>query len=69
MVLGRDRTVDIRIGRQCRKTAYLSVDGGKAIKLYVGDNVEVTRSEHQTKLVRLTERSFYEILNHKLGKV
>lgn len=69
MVLGRDRTVDIRIGRQCRKTAYLSVDGGKAVKLYVGDNVEVTRSEHQTKLVRLTERSFYEILNHKLGKV
>lgn len=69
MVLGRDRKVDIRIGRQCRKTAYLSVDGGKAMKLYVGDNVEVTRSVHQTKLVRLTDRSFYEILNHKLGKV
>lgn len=69
LVLGRDRAVGIRISRHSRKSAYLSVDGGRAFRLFAGDTVNVTRSEHQTKLIRLTNRSFYEIVNHKLGKV
>ena len=52
-----------------RKTAYLSVDGGKAFKLNGGDQVELKRSSSVTRLVRLTNRSFYEIINHKLGGV
>jgi len=68
LVLGRDRNISISICSQSRKVAYLSVDGGKAFKLYFGDRVEVTRSEHQTKLIRLSDRSFYEIVNQKLGK-
>lgn len=68
MVLDRDRTVSIRICSQNRKTAYLSVDGGKAFKLYANDTVEVSRSRHETHLIRLSGRSFYEIVNQKLGK-
>lgn len=68
LVLGRDRAISISICRQSRKTAYLSVDGGKAFKLYSGDTVEVTRSKHQTRLIRLSGRSFFEIVNQKLGK-
>jgi NAD+ kinase len=68
MVLGRDRMMSIHICHQSRKTAYLSVDGGKAFKLFSGDTVEVTRSKHQTRLIRLSDRSFYEIVNQKLGK-
>lgn len=69
LVLGRDRIISISVCRQSKKTAYLSVDGGKAFKLYSGDTVEVTRSEHQTRLIRLSGRSFFEIVNQKLGKV
>jgi len=69
MVLDRDRTVNICICRQSRKTAYLSVDGGKAFKLFSGDMVEVTKSKHHTHLIRLSNRSFYEVVNQKLGKV
>ena len=67
MVLSRERTVAIRMGRLARKTAYLSVDGGKAHKLSGGDVVEVKKSKAQTRLVCLTGRSFYDILQQKLG--
>ncbi len=67
-VLDAQRTVSIRTGGGRRKTAYLSVDGGRAFQLQPGDRVEIARSQRQTRLVRLTGRSFYEILNQKLGR-
>ena len=67
-VLNKDRVVTTKMGRMSRKTAYLSVDGGKAVKLSGGDSVEVKRSRTCTKLVRLTGKSFYEIVSQKLGK-
>ncbi len=68
MVLGRDRLVSVTLCKHSRKTAYLSVDGGNAFKLRGGDAVEVTRSKHRTRLVRLSGKSFYEIVNQKLGR-
>lgn len=67
-VLGAERLVSVRMRADNRKSAYLSVDGGRAFKLLPGDRVEVKRSERKTRLVKLTGRSFYEILNQKLGK-
>lgn len=67
-VLDPQRVVSVRLSRNSRKTAYLSVDGGKAVRLLGGDRVEITKSNHQTRLVKLTGRSFYEILSQKLGK-
>ena len=69
MVLGKEGTVTVKMVKMARKTAYLSVDGGKAFKLNGGDRVELRRSASVTRLVRLTGRSFYEIINHKLGGV
>ena len=34
-----------------------------------GDRVEITRSERCTRLVRLTSRSFYQIIHQKLGGI
>ena len=68
LVMGRDRVVSVRIGKLSRKTAYLSVDGGRAFKLCGGDTVEVRRSKSETKLVRLSDDSFYETINQKLGR-
>ncbi len=67
-VLSKDRIVEIRLGRQARKTAYLSVDGGRAIRLSGGDLIRIRRSERCIRLVKLTGRSFYQILLSKLGK-
>lgn len=68
-VLGRGRTVSVKLGRMVRKTTYLSVDGGKAFRLNSGDIVETRESKSKTQLVRVTGRTFYEILNHKMGGV
>ena len=68
-VLDRSRAVGISLTRGSRKTAYLSVDGGRALKLISGDEVEVKRSEMQTRLIKLTGRSFYTVIHQKLGKV
>ena len=68
-VLSRGRKVSVRLGKLTRRTAYLSVDGGRAFRLSGSDTVELRESQSRTRLVRVTGRSFYEILNHKLGGV
>jgi NAD+ kinase len=68
MVLDRNRTVGVRLEPGSRRSAYLSVDGGRAFKVLSGDRVEVRRSAQVTRLVKLTGRSFYELVHQKLGK-
>lgn len=68
VILGPERLISVRLGKDSRKSAYLSVDGGRAFKLVAGDRVEVAKSPYQTRLVKLTGRSFYEILHQKLGR-
>lgn len=67
-VLGKDRIVDVAVGKLSYKSAYLSADGGRAFRLSSGDTIELRCSEQSIRLVRMTGRSFYEILNHKLGR-
>ena len=49
-----------------RKQAFLSVDGGKAFSLRQGDKVRVCRSRYETELLRLTDKSIYQILRMKM---
>lgn len=67
MVLAPERIVTVQLPRGNRKYLYLSVDGGKAVRLTGGDRVEIRRSERVTQLVRLADRSFYQVINQKLG--
>lgn len=59
------RTITVRVGKLGRRNAFLSVDGGRAFRLSVGDVITVRKSEQETRLVRLKDTSFYEILNNK----
>lgn len=67
MVLAPERVVTVQLPRWNRKYLYLSVDGGKAVRLTGGDRVEICRSERVTQLIRLADRSFYQVINQKLG--
>lgn len=67
LVLEPTRRVTVQLPRGNRKHLYLSVDGGKAIRLTGGERVEITRSQYKTRLVQLAGRSFYQVLNQKLG--
>lgn len=68
MVLDKSRLIDVMVPKQSRKTAYLSVDGGKAFKLFSGDTVQVSRSKRSLCLVKFFEKSFYELINQKLER-
>lgn len=59
------RTIQIEIGRIGRKNAFLSVDGGRATRLGTGDRVTITCSPLTTRLVHLSDRSFFEIIKNK----
>ena len=66
IVTAGSRTIEMMIGRIGRKNAFLSVDGGRAFRLNSGDVIRVTKSAYVTRLVRLTDKSFFEILYKKL---
>ena len=65
MVASDKRVITVGLTRNMRRNAFLSVDGGKAVRLNMGDIATVRRSEMETKLLRLKERSFYDVLNTK----
>ena len=67
MVLAPERVVTVQLPKGNRKYLYLSVDGGKALRLTGGDRVEICQAERSTQLVRLADRSFYQVINQKLG--
>lgn len=68
MVTSPRRVINVELTRNARRNAFLSVDGGKAVKLNVGDQVTIKRSELETKLIRLKDRSFYDVVNTKFKK-
>lgn len=62
------RTITVEMVRNARRNAYLSVDGGKAFRLNMGDVAVIKRAQMETKLVRLKERSFYDVVSAKFKK-
>lgn len=62
------RTISVEMVRNARRNAYLSVDGGKAFRLNMGDVAVIKRAQMETKLVRLKERSFYDVVSAKFKK-
>lgn len=65
IVVSPERVVSIRVGKVGRHNAFLSVDGGRAFRLSAGDEIVVRSSEKVTRLVRVKNTSFFDILNKK----
>jgi len=68
IVASDKRVITVEMVRNSRRNAYLSVDGGKAIRLNMGDVATIKKSNLETKLVRLKDRSFYDVINAKFQK-
>ena len=69
VVSGEDRIM-IEIGRR-RKTqkeeAMVTFDGRSAQELETGDRIEIYKAQETTQLIRLKGRSFYQVLQNKIG--
>ena len=65
LIASDERVITVELKRNMRRNAFLSADGGKAVRLNMGDVATIRKSDLQTKLLRLKERSFYDVLNLK----
>lgn len=65
-VLSPEHVITVETDDANRKFVYLSADGGKAFSLRNGDKVRVRQAKFDTKLVRLSKKSFCEILDSKM---
>ena len=68
IVASDKRVVQVNMVRNARRNAYLSVDGGKAFRLNLGDVATIKKSHMETRLVRLKDRSFYDVVSAKFCK-
>ena len=66
IVASDKRTITVSMAPNARRNAFLSVDGGRAFKMSMGDTATIVCSRLETKLVKLKDRSFYDIINNKL---
>ena len=65
IVASDKRIITVSLTRNARRNAFLSVDGGKALRMNLGDVARISKSEFVTKLVRLKDRSFYDVVGMK----
>ncbi|MCR4772311.1 MAG: NAD(+)/NADH kinase [Oscillospiraceae bacterium] len=67
-VLTGDRVTSVKVTSFDDNDAVLMVDGGTPFPLELGDVVYVRKSEHVTRLVKVTSNSFYDIVKNKLNQ-
>ena len=65
-VLSPNHTLTVEPFRNGRKPFYLCVDESRAFSLRQGDQIIIRKSAHVTTLVRLAEKSFYEVFARKM---
>lgn len=65
IVASDKRTISVTMTQNARRNAFLSVDGGKALRMNMGDVATIRKSNLCTKLVRLKDRSFFDVVNMK----
>ena len=65
IVTSEKRTITVELIKNARRNGFLSVDGGKALKLNMGDMTVVRKSDKETKLIRLNNRSYFDVVHSK----
>lgn len=65
IVVSDRRVIQVGLTKNARRNAFLSVDGGKALRLNMGDVTRICKSQKVTQLIRLKNRSFFDVINTK----
>lgn len=67
LIASPNRRVEIQVGRINRRNAFLSVDGGKAVRVFSGDRIVLEMGNQKTKLLKLKNTTFFDIVKSKLN--
>ena len=68
LIASPNRRVEIQVGRINRRNAFLSVDGGKALRVFTGDRILLEMGNQKTKLLKLKNTTFFDIVKSKLNQ-
>ena len=68
MVISDEQTIKLTVDIYHGEDVVLMCDGKEPLKLCHGDEIYVTKSQYKTKLIRLNESNFFDILNKKLKR-
>ena len=68
LVTAPSRTIELTVGRINRRNAFLSADGGKAMCVYTGDRVLIDRAPMKTRLIKLKDHTYFDIVKTKLNR-
>jgi len=71
LVVSAEDILRLEIGQRSenqKDEAYVYFDGVEPKELVSGDVIEIVKSKEKTKLVKLSDNSYFDILNSKLGK-
>ena len=66
IVVPADEPVEVEIEPRQRTDISLTVDGMEVVTLQPEDRITLSRSVHQTHIIRSGERNFYQVLRSKL---
>ena len=69
IVTSDKRTIRVQMIQNARRNAFLSVDGGKSVRMNMGDVAVIRKSDLETKLLRLKNKSFFDVVNSKFQKI
>ena len=69
IVTSDKRTIQVQMIQNARRNAFLSVDGGRSLRMNMGDVATIRRSDLETKLLRLKNKSFFDVVNCKFQKI
>ncbi|MBQ2082736.1 MAG: hypothetical protein II468_03765, partial [Lachnospiraceae bacterium] len=60
--------IKIKEKRSINEFSALVFDGAEAAEVKAGDEITITRLKQTTKLFRMSETSFYKVLQRKLSR-
>jgi len=55
------------VGRINRRNAFLSVDGGKAMRVFTGERIPLEVGNQKVQLLKLKNTTFFDIVKSKLN--
>ena len=68
VIVSDSSRISLRMDFHDGEEVMLTLDGQEGFRLTTGDTIEVTKAAYAAKLIRIANRSFYEILHGKLAE-
>lgn len=71
IIVSLEDKIRVELGKRSKESddAVVTLDGRSRIKIQTGDVIEISKANKDTKLVKVEDKSFFDILTTKLGEV